>query len=111
MMAPSETSVQTTNVQKTDTSRSMGVKVTTKTESTGIADNLELNPWYFKTVPGILKLVQLVSAFSFCFVFAVLRDKCLKRGRRKTMRYKYGCLQGMRQGMKGNCISQDFKFN
>ena len=66
-MAPSETSVQTTNVQKTDTSRSMGVKVTTKTESTGIADNLELNPWYFKTVPGILKLVQLVSVFFLLF--------------------------------------------
>ncbi|KFM71149.1 CKLF-like MARVEL transmembrane domain-containing protein 4, partial [Stegodyphus mimosarum] len=61
-MAPSETSVQTTNTHKTETSYSGGVKVSTKTESTGIADNLELNPWYFKTVPGILKLVQLLFA-------------------------------------------------
>lgn len=76
MMAPSETSVQTTNVQKTDTSRSMGVKVTTKTESTGIADNLELNPWYFKTVPGILKLVQLVSA-RIVLVLFLMFSACL----------------------------------
>ncbi|CAL1281219.1 unnamed protein product [Larinioides sclopetarius] len=62
MMAPSETSVQTTNTRKTDTSHSVGVKVTTKAESTGITDNLELNPWYFRTVPGILKLVQLELA-------------------------------------------------
>ncbi|KAF8787102.1 hypothetical protein HNY73_008731 [Argiope bruennichi] len=62
MMAPSETSVQTTNTRKTDTSHSVGVKVTTKAESTGITDNLELNPWYFRTVPGILKLVQLLFA-------------------------------------------------
>uniref|UniRef100_A0A2L2YAU2 CKLF-like MARVEL transmembrane domain-containing protein 4 n=2 Tax=Parasteatoda tepidariorum TaxID=114398 RepID=A0A2L2YAU2_PARTP len=61
-MAPSETSVQTTNTHKTDTSHSVGVKVTTKAESTGIADNLELNPYYFITVPGILKLVQLLFA-------------------------------------------------
>ncbi|GIX76487.1 MARVEL domain-containing protein [Caerostris darwini] len=60
MMAPSETSVQTTNSRKTDTSHSAGVKVTTKAESTGITDNLELNPWYFRTVPGILKLIQLL---------------------------------------------------
>lgn len=61
-MAPSETTVQTTNSHKTDTSRAVGVHVTTKTESTGIGDNLELNPWYFKTLPGILKLVQLLLA-------------------------------------------------
>lgn len=41
-----------------------GVRVTTKAESTGIVDNLELNPWYFKTVPGILKLLQLVRNLS-----------------------------------------------
>lgn len=57
---PSESSSVQTTATKTDTSRSGGVKVTTKAESTGIVDNLELNPWYFRTVPGILKMVQLV---------------------------------------------------
>ncbi|XP_067120976.1 CKLF-like MARVEL transmembrane domain-containing protein 8 [Centruroides vittatus] len=53
-----ETTVQTT--QKTETRTNAGISVTTKTESTGILDGLHLNPWYFKTIPGILKLVQLV---------------------------------------------------
>lgn len=53
-----ENTVQTT--QKTETRTNAGITVTTKTESTGILDNLRFNPWYFKTIPGIIKLVQLV---------------------------------------------------
>lgn len=109
MMTPSETSVQTTNVQKTDTSRSMGVKVTTKTESTGIADNLELNPWYFKTVPGILKLVQLVSVYSFRFVFVVIWVNVWNRG----VGRRWGSIMGAcrEQQGAGNCLFLDFKIH
>ncbi|XP_054720114.1 uncharacterized protein LOC129229766 [Uloborus diversus] len=55
--APSQTSTT-----KTDTHRSGGVKVTAKAESTGIADILELDPSHFKTIPGILKIVQVILA-------------------------------------------------
>lgn len=59
----SETSTRTT--QKSGTS--VGVNVTTKTEVTPIGEGLELNPEHFKTVPGILKLLQLVSEVLFWF--------------------------------------------
>ncbi|XP_013784304.1 plasmolipin-like [Limulus polyphemus] len=48
------------------TTHSAAVTATVKTESTGVGEGLKLNPWYFKTVPGILKLVQVVIAI-ICF--------------------------------------------
>lgn len=52
-MASEQTTTQSS--QKTVT-----VNATVKTESTGVLDDLRFNPWYYKTVPGIIKIVQLV---------------------------------------------------
>ncbi|KAG8179643.1 hypothetical protein JTE90_007372 [Oedothorax gibbosus] len=37
-----------------------GLRVSTRAESTGVADQLELNPGHFATLPGALKMAQLV---------------------------------------------------
>lgn len=40
-----------------------------KVESTGVGDGLELNERYFLTLPGIIKIVQIVSYWKFVFIF------------------------------------------
>lgn len=52
---------QQTNVQQSGRT-SVGVKVTTKTETTGIGEGLHMRPWYFVTIPGGVKLVQVLLA-------------------------------------------------
>lgn len=50
------------NNQKTEThtSRSARVTATVKVEPVNVGEGLKLNPYYFKTVPGIIKLVQVL---------------------------------------------------
>lgn len=54
--------IDTQSKQKSDVSHSVGVNVTTKAESTRIGEGLEVNPWYFKSIPGILKIIELIFA-------------------------------------------------
>ncbi|KAH9387533.1 hypothetical protein TYRP_008722 [Tyrophagus putrescentiae] len=41
---------------------SAGMTVRTKVQTTGVGEDLRFNPGYFKTIPGILKIVQLIFA-------------------------------------------------
>lgn len=57
--------ITTSQVQKGHPSYSASIAVKGKVESTGVGDDLRLNPKYFLTLPGIIKMMQIVSC---CFV-------------------------------------------
>lgn len=53
---------QPIGLEKGPTSYSARVNVTTRASTVGIGEGLELSPGYLISLPGILKIVQLVSA-------------------------------------------------
>ncbi|XP_064467476.1 MARVEL domain-containing protein 1-like [Ornithodoros turicata] len=59
---PAEINMNNQNSQKTETntSRSARVTATVKVEPVSVGEGLKLNPYYFKTTPGIIKLVQVL---------------------------------------------------
>jgi hypothetical protein len=57
--------ITTTHVQKGNPNYSASFAVKTKVESVGIGDELRLNLEYFKSIPGIIKIIQLVINFDF----------------------------------------------
>ncbi|XP_013789065.1 uncharacterized protein LOC106472941 [Limulus polyphemus] len=63
-----ELNAQSQTQQKESRDNIHSVTATGKSESTtvGLGDGIKLNPWYFKSVPGIMKLVQVLIAI-ICF--------------------------------------------
>lgn len=61
MTRDAEMNNQNTQKTETNTSRSARVTATVKVEPIAVGEGLKLNPYYFNTVPGILKLIQVVS--------------------------------------------------
>ncbi len=69
--------ITSTHVQKGHPNYSASFAVKTKVESTGIGDELRLNLEYFKSIPGIIKIIQLVINFHHYynyFVVPILRS-------------------------------------
>mgnify|MGYP007030524578 CR=1 FL=1 len=62
---PIESMTTTSHVHKSHPSWSAAVAVRGKIEPTGVGDDLELNPKYFVTLPGIIKLIEIVSHLLF----------------------------------------------
>ncbi|XP_077504295.1 MARVEL domain-containing protein 1-like [Amblyomma americanum] len=60
MTRDAEMNNQNTQKTETNTSRSARVTATVKVEPLPVGEGLRLNPYYFKTVPGILKLIQVL---------------------------------------------------
>ena len=63
--------VTTSHVQKSPPKWSGNFAIKTKVESVPIGEELRLNLEYFRTVPGILKLVQLVCHHLFLTLISV----------------------------------------
>ncbi|KAH8019852.1 hypothetical protein HPB51_022824 [Rhipicephalus microplus] len=61
MSRDAEMNNQNTQKTETNTSRSARVTATVKVEPVAVGEGLRLNPYYFKTVPGILKLIQVAD--------------------------------------------------
>lgn len=63
-----ELNVQSQMQQKEPHENTHTVTATVKPEPTrvGLGEGIKLNPWYFKSIPGILKLVQVLIAI-ICF--------------------------------------------
>lgn len=60
MTRDAEMNNQNTQKTETNTSRSARVTATVKVEPIAVGEGLKLNPYYFNTVPGILKLIQVL---------------------------------------------------
>lgn len=54
------------NVEKGQPSYSSRLNVTTRATTVAVGEGLELNPRYFASTPGILKIVQLVRMNHLC---------------------------------------------
>lgn len=61
--------IETTTIQKSPAHYSASFATRTRVEPTGVGEELELNHRYFGTLPGFLKLLQVVSTISRFFEF------------------------------------------